>query len=86
MNFDLPHVPEDYVHRIGRTGRAGNSGVAVSLVCIDEYPLLRDIERVTKKTIAQSVVAGYEPDRTIKAAPKFKARPQQRRGFSQQTR
>jgi ATP-dependent RNA helicase RhlE len=77
VNFDLPNVPEDYVHRIGRTGRAGNTGMAVSLVCIDEHPLLKDIERVTKKTIAQVVVAGYEPDRSIKAEPK--ARPQQRR-------
>lgn len=77
VNFDLPNVPEDYVHRIGRTGRAGNTGIAVSLVCIDEHPLLKDIERVTKKSIAQVVVAGYEPDRSIKAEPK--ARPQQRR-------
>lgn len=77
VNFDLPNVPEDYVHRIGRTGRAGNTGIAISLVCIDEHPLLKDIERVTKKTIAQVVVAGYEPDRSIKAEPKSK--PQQRR-------
>ncbi len=80
VNFDLPNVPEDYVHRIGRTGRAGNTGMAVSLVCIDEHPLLKDIERVTKKSIAQVVVAGYEPDRSIKAEPK--ARPQQRRQAS----
>jgi len=76
VNFDLPNVPEDYVHRIGRTGRAGNTGVAVSLVCIDEHPLLKDIERVTKKSIAQVIIAGYEPDRSIKAEPK--ARPQRR--------
>jgi len=76
VNFDLPNVPEDYVHRIGRTGRAGNTGMAVSLVCIDEHPLLKDIERVTKKSIAQVVIAGYEPDRSIKAEPK--SRPQRR--------
>jgi ATP-dependent RNA helicase RhlE len=86
VNFDLPNVPEDYVHRIGRTGRAGNTGLAVSLVCIDEHRLLKDIERVTKKSIAQVVVAGYEPDRSIKAEPK--AKPQRRqapasnRGFA----
>ncbi len=76
VNYDLPNVPEDYVHRIGRTGRAGNTGVAVSLVCIDEHPLLRDIERVIKNQIPQVVIAGYEPDRTIKAEPKVNTRNQ----------
>ncbi|MBW4422767.1 MAG: DEAD/DEAH box helicase [Myxacorys californica WJT36-NPBG1] len=61
VNFDLPDVPEDYVHRIGRTGRAGNEGRAVSLVCRDEYPLLRSIERLLKRTITEDVIAGYEP-------------------------
>ncbi|MFX5999027.1 helicase-related protein, partial [Acinetobacter baumannii] len=46
VNFDLPNVPEDYVHRIGRTGRAGAQGEAISLVCVDEHGLLRDIERL----------------------------------------
>jgi ATP-dependent RNA helicase RhlE len=61
VNFDLPDVPEDYVHRIGRTGRAGNEGRAISLVCRDEYPLLRGIERLLNRTIDEDVIAGYEP-------------------------
>ncbi len=69
VNFDLPNVPEDYVHRIGRTGRAGNTGVAVSLVCIDDRLLLKNIERSLKRPIAWEVIAGYEPDRTIKPEP-----------------
>ncbi len=72
VNFDLPNVAENYVHRIGRTGRAGNTGMAVSLVCIDDHPFLRDIERVIKKSIPWEVVAGYEPDRSLKAEPKAK--------------
>lgn len=62
VNFDLPMVPEDYVHRIGRTGRAGNEGEAISLVSTDEHRLLRDIERVLKREIPQSVIPGFEPD------------------------
>ncbi len=69
VNFELPNVPEDYVHRIGRTGRAGNEGEAVSLVCIDEHKLLRDIERLLKRSIPCEVLEGYEPDPTIKAEP-----------------
>lgn len=69
VNFDLPNVPEDYVHRIGRTGRAGNSGEAVSLVCIDEHGLLRDIERLLKRKLPQTTIAGYEPDPSIPAEP-----------------
>jgi ATP-dependent RNA helicase RhlE len=61
VNFELPNVPEDYVHRIGRTGRAGNVGRAVSLVCEDEYPFLKDIERLLNQTLAKEVVPGYEP-------------------------
>src|SRR4028118_2243098 len=61
VNFELPNVPEDYVHRIGRTGRAGNVGRAVSLVCGDEYPLLKDIERLLNQTLAKDVIPGYEP-------------------------
>ncbi|MBW4545674.1 MAG: DEAD/DEAH box helicase [Symplocastrum torsivum CPER-KK1] len=61
VNFELPNVPEDYVHRIGRTGRAGNEGRAVSLVCSDEYPLLKDIERLLNQTLAKEVIPGYEP-------------------------
>jgi len=69
VNFELPNVPEDYVHRIGRTGRAGNEGEAVSLVCVDEHKLLADIERLLKKDIPSVVLEGYEPDPGIKAEP-----------------
>ena len=69
VNFELPQVPEDYVHRIGRTGRAGNEGQAISLVCIDEHRLLRDIERLLKKKIPNLTIEGYEPDPSIKAEP-----------------
>ncbi len=61
INFDLPHVPEDYVHRTGRTGRAGASGTAVSLVGLDDRPLLAAIEKFTGKTIERGVIAGLEP-------------------------
>ncbi len=69
VNFELPNVPEDYVHRIGRTGRAGNEGEAVSLVCVDEHKLLRDIDRLLKREIPKVVLEGYEPDPNIKAEP-----------------
>lgn len=62
VNFELPNVPEDYVHRIGRTGRAGNEGEAVSLVCADEFYLLKNIERLLKRDITKTVVPGYEPE------------------------
>ncbi|MBD1872515.1 DEAD/DEAH box helicase [Nodosilinea sp. FACHB-131] len=61
VNFEMPNVPEDYVHRIGRTGRAGNEGRAVSLISDDELPLLISIERMLKQTITQDIVPGYEP-------------------------
>jgi len=69
VNFELPNVPEDYVHRIGRTGRAGLDGEAVSLVCIDEKKLLSDIEHLLKQDITKVVIPGYEPDASIKAVP-----------------
>lgn len=78
VNYDLPNVPEDYVHRIGRTGRAGREGEAVSLVCVDELKLLRDIERVIKCEIPKSIIEGYEPDASIKAEPIERGRPQTR--------
>ena len=74
VNYELPNVPEDYVHRIGRTGRAGSSGEATSLVCIDEHRLLRDIERLLKKDIEKRSVEGFEPDPRIKAEPIQKPR------------
>ncbi len=74
VNYELPNVPEDYVHRIGRTGRAGREGEAVSLVCIDEHKLLRDIERVLKRELPSVVIPGFEPDPSIRAEPLQKAR------------
>jgi ATP-dependent RNA helicase RhlE len=61
VNYDLPHVPEDYVHRIGRTGRAGEAGEAVSLVSAEDRPLLRDIERLIGRKIEEKVVPGFAP-------------------------
>jgi len=69
VNYELPNVPEDYVHRIGRTGRAGNEGQAVSLVCVDEHKLLDDIERLLKRDLSRIVIPGYEPDPSIRAQP-----------------
>jgi len=76
VNYELPNVPEDYVHRIGRTGRAGNEGRAVSLVCSDEYPFLKDIERLLNQTLAKEVIPGYEP--TSIAQPKAEQPKRQR--------
>jgi ATP-dependent RNA helicase RhlE len=59
VNFDLPQVPEDYVHRIGRTGRAGSSGIALSLVCGDEAKLLAEIEKLLKRQIPRIADTGY---------------------------
>ncbi len=76
VNFDLPDVPEDYVHRIGRTGRAGNAGRAVSLVSRDEHQLLKGIERLLKRSIESDLIAGYEP---TAPAPGDAKRPPQKR-------
>ena len=69
VNFELPMVAEDYVHRIGRTGRAGAEGDAISLVCVDEGKLLAEIERVLGHRIPVETVAGFEPDRSIRPEP-----------------
>ena len=69
VNYELPHVAEDYVHRIGRTARAGHDGHAVSLVCIDELKLLGDIENLLRTRIVKEVLPGYEVDPRIKAEP-----------------
>lgn len=74
VNFELPNIAEDYVHRIGRTGRAGCEGEALSLVCIDEADCLKGIEKLIKKSIPSRVVEGYEPDPTIKAQPIMQGR------------
>ena len=69
VNYDLPNIPEDYVHRIGRTGRAGATGEAVSLVCVDEHDMLKDIEKLIKQTLPREVIPGFEPDPTARAQP-----------------
>ena len=61
VNFELPNVPEDYVHRIGRTGRAGSEGTAISLVDAEEVPYLRAIEKLIKRTIDRATVEGFVP-------------------------
>ncbi|MBT8083519.1 MAG: DEAD/DEAH box helicase [Gammaproteobacteria bacterium] len=76
VNYELPHVPEDYVHRIGRTARAGHQGHAVSLVCVDEHKLLADIEKLLQMNICKETVPGYEPDPRIKAEPITRGRVQ----------
>jgi ATP-dependent RNA helicase RhlE len=69
VNFELPNVPEDYVHRIGRTGRAGAQGEAVSLVCLDEEVFLRDIEKLIKRSIPRQDMPGFGPAPGEKAEP-----------------
>jgi len=69
VNFDIPNVSEDYVHRIGRTGRAGADGAAVSLVCLDEEGFMQDIERYTKQNIEVKVVEGFGPEPGEKGEP-----------------
>jgi ATP-dependent RNA helicase RhlE len=91
VNYELPNVPEDYVHRIGRTGRAGREGEAVSLVAPEEQKLLRDIERLIKRQVPSEVLPGYEsnarpadapqqrPARTHRQSANNKQRPAQKR-------
>jgi ATP-dependent RNA helicase RhlE len=78
VNFELPHVSEDYVHRIGRTARAGNEGHAISLVCVDEHKLLGGIEKLLQTRLRRETISGYEPDPRIKAEPVTQGRGQQR--------
>lgn len=86
VNYELPNVPEDYVHRIGRTGRAGNEGWACSLVCVDELTHLADIEKLLKRKIEKKMEPGFDVDPSIRAEPiqngrnKPSARPGQGRG------
>ncbi|MBV1930514.1 MAG: ATP-dependent helicase, partial [Porticoccaceae bacterium] len=65
VNFDLPHVPEDYVHRIGRTGRAGLCGQAISLVSADEFKQLSEIERLIKKILPRKLIDDFEPNHNL---------------------
>jgi len=69
INYELPNVPEDYVHRIGRTGRAGSEGEAISLVCIDEHEYLANIEKLIKNDIQKVWLKDFKPDPSIKAEP-----------------
>ncbi len=69
VNFELPWNPEDYVHRIGRTGRAGATGDAISLVCIDEADLLRGVQRLLQHAIPWTVEPGFEPRRDVRPQP-----------------
>lgn len=78
VNYDLPQVAEDYVHRIGRTGRAGASGYAISLVSVDEKKQLVDIEKLTKQTFERQQVPGFEPD---PHAPKADTKPKNSRNI-----
>jgi ATP-dependent RNA helicase RhlE len=99
VNFELPNVPEDYVHRIGRTGRAGASGAAISLVDREELKLLKDIERLIKREIPKVPVEGFvapekgseEPDRPPRGQqprgqnPRGKNNARQQQGASQRS-
>ncbi len=69
VNYELPNIPEDYVHRIGRTGRAGSDGEAISLVCVDELDYLKSIERLIKRQIPKEIVPGFEPNPNAKPEP-----------------
>ena len=69
VNFELPWNPQDYIHRIGRTGRAGATGEAISLVCIDETDLLRGVQRLLKQAIPWTVEEGFVPDRNAEPRP-----------------
>jgi len=69
VNYELPMVPGDYVHRIGRTGRAGVDGIALSLVCVDEAKLLRDIEGMLGHRVETQEIPGFTPDLTIRPEP-----------------
>lgn len=74
VNLELPNIAEDYVHRIGRTGRAGNEGEAISLVCVDEYDYLKGIERLINRKLDREVIPGFEPDPSIMAMPIMQGR------------
>ena len=69
VNYELPMVAEDYIHRIGRTGRAGKDGEAISLVCVDERAILMDIQALLRRPIPTETIAGFEPNRNIRPEP-----------------
>jgi ATP-dependent RNA helicase RhlE len=78
VNYDMPHVAEDYVHRIGRTGRAGVEGEAVSLVSNEERSLMAAIERLINRKVEHKIIAGFEPGSASHRAPAEHKRPPQR--------
>ncbi len=80
VNYELPNIPEDYVHRIGRTGRAGANGVALSLVCAEETSYLVSIEKLTKQRFKKEIVEGFEPDPNASNVPPKQGGGGQRRG------
>src|SRR4051812_29588724 len=83
VNFELPMVPEDYVHRIGRTGRAGIDGQAISLVCVDERPLLQEIQQLLRRSIPTETIEGFEPDRSVRPQPiRLRSTPAERAEFA----
>ncbi|MDC7231680.1 MAG: DEAD/DEAH box helicase [Spirochaetales bacterium] len=65
LNYDMPHLKEDYIHRIGRTGRAGASGKALSFVCLEEFQKLKDVERLIQQVIPREVVEGFQEDEVL---------------------
>ncbi len=69
VNFELPFEPQDYIHRIGRTGRAGSTGIAISLVCLDEVELLKGVQRLLKHAIPYRVIDEFVPDRSVDVRP-----------------
>ena len=85
INFELPNVPEDYVHRIGRTGRAGNKGEAISLVCIDEHDYLLAIEKLIKQKINKIAIEGFKVNPNIKAEPISNGRNRAKSGANRST-
>jgi len=80
INLELPNISEDYVHRIGRTGRAGNNGEAISLVCVDEFDYLCDIEKLLNRKFEREIIEGFEPDLSIKPEPIQQGRGQRPQG------
>lgn len=85
INFELPNISEDYVHRIGRTGRAGASGEALSLVCGEERGYLRDIEKLIGLKLPTSIVEGFEPDPNAPSKPVKKQQRQSRHSKARKT-
>ena len=78
INFELPNIPEDYVHRIGRTGRAGAKGEAISLVCIEEMEYVREIEKLLKQKLETEVIEGFEPKNNDEPGKSNSKKPQRK--------